>query len=99
MEPLHAEEIVDHLKALDGWELVHGERIRRELHFDSFVQAFGVMAQVAVWAEKLNHHPEWSNVYSRLTIELTTHDVGGLTARDIELAGRIDEIVAPLLAG
>lgn len=95
MEPLHAHDIATRLGEHPDWELVDAT-LRREVILASFVQAFGVMAQIAVWAEKLNHHPEWSNVYNRITIELTTHDAGGLTDRDFELAGRIDEIVAPL---
>lgn len=94
MEPLHAHDIAVRLDEHPDWQLVDG-RLRRELTLGSFVEAFGVMAQIAVWAEKLNHHPEWSNVYNRITIELTTHDAGGLTDRDFDLAARIDEIVAP----
>ena len=96
MEPLNAHDIAVRLEERPDWDLVDG-RLRRELTLGSFVEAFGVMAQVALWAEKLNHHPEWSNVYNRITIELTTHEAGGLTDRDFELAARVDEIVAPLL--
>jgi 4a-hydroxytetrahydrobiopterin dehydratase len=97
MEPLHAHDIATRLEEHPEWELTAG-RLRRELTLGSFVEAFGVMAQVAMEAEKLNHHPEWSNVYDRITIELTTHEAGGLTDWDFQLATRIDEIVAPLLA-
>ena len=98
MASMTVEDVATHLEAHADWELIDGTRIRRELTLGSFVEAFGVMTQVALWAEKLDHHPEWSNVYNRVTIELTTHDDGGLTDRDFELAARIDQIVAPLSA-
>jgi 4a-hydroxytetrahydrobiopterin dehydratase len=75
-----------------GWTMKDG-MLHRELTFDDFAQAFGFMARVALWAEKLNHHPEWSNVWNRVTIDLITHDVGGLSELDVELAGRIDRAV------
>ena len=64
----------------------------REWRFHSFVEAFGFMTQVALLAERANHHPEWSNVYNRVTIRLTTHDLGGLSSRDAELAQAIDSL-------
>ena len=67
------------------WSVVDA-KLHRELQLGSFVEAFGLMAQVALVAEKLDHHPEWSNVYNRVTIELSTHDAGGLTVLDFELA-------------
>ncbi len=70
------------------------ERIRRELRFSTFAEAFGFMAEVAVHAQAMNHHPEWSNVYNGVVIELTTHDVGGLSTLDVELARRIDRAAA-----
>ncbi len=78
-------------KEIPKWE-IHDSRLRREWKFSDFVEAFGFMTQVAILAEKKNHHPEWSNVYSKVTIELTTHDAGGLTALDIELAKAISLI-------
>ena len=72
-----------------GWAVLDG-KLHRELRFGDFAEAFGFMARVAVHAEKLDHHPEWSNVWNRVTIDLVTHDAGGLTALDIELADRID---------
>lgn len=80
------------LADLPGWEVVDG-RLHRELVFADFAEAFGFMARVAVWAEALNHHPEWCNVYNRVTIDLVTHDAGGLTSLDLELAGRIQHAV------
>jgi 4a-hydroxytetrahydrobiopterin dehydratase len=67
-----------------------GGTITREFTFDDFVHAFAFMTQVALLAEKADHHPEWSNVYGRVTIVLTTHDADGLSMRDIDLAQRID---------
>lgn len=84
-------EITERLSGHPGWELVDGT-LHRELRFDDFATAFGFMATVAVIAEKMNHHPEWSNVYNRVTVDLTTHDAGGVTALDFELAGRIDQL-------
>jgi 4a-hydroxytetrahydrobiopterin dehydratase len=75
-----------------GWSTKDG-MLHRELTFADFAEAFGFMARVALWAEKMNHHPEWSNVWNRVTIDLITHDVGGLSDLDVELATRIDSIV------
>lgn len=71
------------------WEVVDG-KLHRELRFGDFVEAFGFMTRVAIAAEKRNHHPEWSNVYNRVTIDLVSHDVGGITDRDLDLADAID---------
>lgn len=89
-ELLTDEELQEGLAALPGWEVVDG-KLHREVVLGNFVEAFGLMAQVAIWAEKLDHHPEWSNVWNKVTIDLTTHDAGGLTALDLELAGRVNE--------
>ena len=77
---------------LPNW-VVNGERLHRELQFKSFVEAFGFMAQVALLAESKNHHPNWSNVYNRVSIDLTTHDLGGLSSLDVELASAIDALL------
>ena len=66
--------------------------IRRTIRFADFAEAFGFMARVAILAEKADHHPEWFNVYNRVEILLTTHDAGGLSRRDVELAAAIDAI-------
>jgi len=92
-QPLTPAEIDDLVKALPLWSLVNG-KLHREFRFADFSEAFGFMARVALAAETLNHHPEWSNVWNRVVIELTTHDSGGLTALDLALAGRIDRLVA-----
>ena len=81
------------LDSLPEWEIVSG-KLHRELRFADFTQAFAFMGRVAQAAEALDHHPEWSNVYDRVTIDLCTHSAGGaVTARDIELARRIDDCV------
>lgn len=72
-----------------GWELVDG-KLHRELRFDDFVSAMAFMTRVAFAAEAANHHPEWCNVYNRVTIDLTTHDAGGITQLDLDLAEAID---------
>ena len=93
MPALDAGQIAEHLKALPAWRLqAEGATtsIARDFRFADFTQAFAFMTQVALFAERLDHHPEWSNVYSRVSIRLTTHDAGGLSARDIELARLID---------
>ncbi len=80
-----------HLKGATGWTLsADGLSIRRSFKFADFKEAFGFMSLVALAAEKADHHPEWSNVYSRVEIALTTHDAGGLTVKDFDLAIEID---------
>ncbi|WP_209425340.1 4a-hydroxytetrahydrobiopterin dehydratase [Pararhodobacter sp. SW119] len=76
-----------------GWSH-DGDRdaIGKTFKFKDFVEAFGFMARAALWAEKLNHHPEWSNVYNRVEVTLTTHDAGGLTELDLKLAGKFDAL-------
>ncbi len=79
------------LAEFPGWELgAGGHSIRRSFKFADFSEAFGFMTRVALAAEKADHHPEWSNVYNLVEIVLTTHDAGGLTARDFALARAID---------
>jgi 4a-hydroxytetrahydrobiopterin dehydratase len=90
-----SEQIEVGLKNLDGWELKN-EKLHRELKLKNFVQAFGFMTQVAILAEKMDHHPEWFNVYSRVTIDLTTHEAGGISQRDLELAQKINGILATM---
>ena len=78
---------------LPHWS-VQEERLHRDLQFNPFVEAFGFMAQVALLAEARNHHPNWSNVYNRVSIDLTTHDLGGLSNLDVELAVAIDALLS-----
>jgi len=76
-----------------GWEAVEGrDAIHKTYVFKNFVEAFGFMTQAAIHAEKLNHHPEWSNVYKTVEVTLTTHDTGGLSDLDAKLAKRMDTI-------
>ena len=82
------------LTHLPGWALsADGLAITRAFRFADFSQAFAFMTRVALLAEKADHHPEWSNVYNRVEITLTTHDAGGLSKRDVAMAEAIDKIV------
>ncbi len=77
-----------------GWSMVQGrDAIQKQFKFRDFNAGFGWMTRVALMAEKLNHHPEWSNVYNRVDVTLTTHDAGGLTALDIKLATMMEAAV------
>jgi len=77
----------------NGWSLeAERDAITKTFKFKNFIEAFGWMTQAAMWAETLNHHPEWRNVYNRVTVTLTTHDVDGLTGLDIALANRMDHL-------
>ena len=78
-------EIDEELKKLTGWS-VKNDKLHKEFQFDNFNQAFGFMTRAAMEIEKMNHHPEWFNVYNRITVELTTHDAGGITDNDVNLA-------------
>lgn len=81
------------LGMLKEWKLSRdGEAIERRFQFTDFSEAFAFMTRVALLAERHDHHPEWSNVYNRVTIELTTHDAGGLSQRDVEMAQAIDKL-------
>ncbi len=94
IEGLSEAERVEALDALPDWDFVDArDAITRTLVFADFAEAFGFMARVAILAEKADHHPEWSNVYNRVEILLTTHDAGGLSHRDVELATAIDAIM------
>ncbi|PJE27950.1 4a-hydroxytetrahydrobiopterin dehydratase [Pseudooceanicola antarcticus] len=76
-----------------GWSLEEdGDVLAKTFTFQDFTEAFGFMARAALWAEKWDHHPDWSNSYSRVTVRLTTHDMGGLTAADAKLARKMDQI-------
>lgn len=78
-------------ESLPGWEMVEGrDALRRRFRFGDFSEAWGFMARVALLAEAQDHHPEWSNVWNRVEIVLTTHDAGGLSERDLRLARSID---------
>ncbi|WP_373355611.1 4a-hydroxytetrahydrobiopterin dehydratase [Pseudoroseicyclus sp. CXY001] len=84
----------DRAAALErGWALAdEGKALQKTFEFRNFIEAFGFMTRAALWAEKWNHHPDWSNSYKRVDVTLTSHDTGGLTARDAKLAKKIDQL-------
>ncbi|AWP00035.1 putative pterin-4-alpha-carbinolamine dehydratase 2 [Scophthalmus maximus] len=92
LSPADREEQVMELRATGWMEVEERDAIFKDLHFKTFNQAFGFMSRVALQAEKMNHHPEWFNVYNKVQITLTTHDCGGLSKRDIKMAKFIDKI-------
>lgn len=89
--PLAPDALDAALQELDQWNVREG-KLHRKLRFADFVQAFGFMTRVALVAESMNHHPDWSNVYDRVVIDLVTHDAGGITELDLTLARRIDAL-------
>lgn len=89
--PLSEDAIKTRMGELSGWKL-EGGHLMKTFEFDDFVSAFGWMSSVALVAEKLNHHPNWSNVYKTVEVELWSHDAGGLTPADFELAGHMDRL-------
>jgi len=94
IEQLSEQERADALDELDEWDYDDArDAITRSITFADFVEAFGFMARVALLAEKADHHPEWTNVWNRVDILLTTHDAGGLSSRDVELATAIDALL------
>jgi len=97
-DPLAAspQTLVSGIADLGGWGC-DGEALTRTFRFADFVQAFQFMAAAALRAEAMNHHPEWSNVYNQVAIDLVTHDAGGITAEDLRLAGQFEEIARKLL--
>ena len=85
MERLSEEQISEELQALDGWSLKDG-KLHKDFQFGSFNEAFGFMTRASMEIEKMNHHPEWFNVYNKLSVDLMTHDAGGITNNDVQLA-------------
>jgi 4a-hydroxytetrahydrobiopterin dehydratase len=85
-------EIDEELKNIPGWSVVN-EKLHKDFQFNSFNQAFGFMTRAAMEIEKMNHHPEWFNVYNRITIELTTHDARGITKNDTNLAKILNSLM------
>ncbi|MBK8595772.1 MAG: 4a-hydroxytetrahydrobiopterin dehydratase [Holophagales bacterium] len=85
-------EVAARLEALPGWTC-SGDALRREFIFADFPEAFAFMTRVAFAAEKLDHHPDWSNVWNRVTVALSTHDAGGLTDLDFQLAGMMQHLM------
>ena len=92
-ETLSHPQVEEALEALPGWSLREG-CLHKEFRFADFSGAFGFMARVALAAECMNHHPDWSNSYNRVVIDLVTHAAGGLTSRDLRLARRIEKLAA-----
>ena len=98
-EKLDEAAIVEKLAAAEGWALDEdGLGIRKSFKFRTFIQAFGFMTETAIAAEKLNHHPEWFNVYNRVDVRLTTHDAGGLSELDFKLAAAMEKAAAGRIA-
>jgi 4a-hydroxytetrahydrobiopterin dehydratase len=96
MAKLTKTEIASALRKIGGWTVAN-DKLHRDYQFADFVHAFGFMATAALIVEKMEHHPEWSNVYNRLSVDLTTHDAGGITKKDVDLA-RILETLAKRFA-
>jgi 4a-hydroxytetrahydrobiopterin dehydratase len=95
-EKLADSQIEAALAGLPGWTVAEG-KLHREYRFSDFAHAFGFMTAAALRAEAMNHHPDWTNGYNRVTVDLITHDSGGITAKDLELAGAFEEIARKLL--
>ena len=85
MNRLSSQEISNELKNLPGWT-IKNEKLHKDFEFSSFNETFGFMTRAAMEIEKMNHHPEWFNVYNKLSVDLMTHDAGGITKNDIQLA-------------
>ena len=92
MMKLSESSIEEKLKNLPGWS-IKKDKLHKEFQFNDFNQAFGFMTRAAMEIEKMNHHPEWFNVYNRITVELTTHDAGGITKNDVNLARILNSLV------
>jgi 4a-hydroxytetrahydrobiopterin dehydratase len=80
------------LKSLTGWTIENG-KLHKEFKFKNFIEAFGFMSRVALIAEGMNHHPEWFNVWNKVVIDLTTHDVGGISNLDFEFAEKAEKLL------
>ena len=87
---LEESEIASELARLSGWSIESG-KLHKAFQFASFIEAFGFMTKTAITAEAMNHHPEWSNVYNKVVVDLTTHDLGGISTYDFELATKMEE--------
>ena|SRR5205807_7288712 len=92
-QKLSEKQIAKQVAGLKGWKVING-KVSKSFEFESFVDAFGFMTRVAMEAEKMNHHPEWYNVYNKVKIDLVTHDVSGISNYDIKLASTIDSLGA-----
>lgn len=85
------DELADALERLPGWEVKEG-KLHKEFRFGSFAEAMGWMVSAGIEADKMDHHPEWANVYSRVTVDLITHDVGALSTLDVRLAEKMEQL-------
>lgn len=92
MKALTEDQINVRLEEMEGWEYIDGA-LHTNFEFENFKEAFTSMTRIAFEAERLNHHPEWTNVYDKLEIFLSTHDADGVTDKDFELAGIIDDLI------
>ena len=90
---LSEQQIAEELRKLGGWSVLNGN-LRRVFEFKDFTHAFGFMTRVALTAEKMDHHPDWSNSWNKVTVDLCTHSAGGLTKNDFDLAGKMQQIFA-----
>lgn len=88
---MSSEEIRERLTTVQDWSVQDGN-LHKEFHFDDFIEAWGFMSRVALIAQSMDHHPDWSNVYNTVRIDLHTHDAGGITSLDFKLAGKIDQL-------
>ncbi|MGB6462687.1 MAG: 4a-hydroxytetrahydrobiopterin dehydratase [Nitrosotalea sp.] len=88
---LTEEQIQKELASLQGWSVVNG-KLHKDFVFADFIDAFGFMSKAAIHIEKMNHHPEWFNVYNKIKVELVTHDAGGITQNDINLAKTLNSL-------
>ncbi len=91
MFKLTEEQIRTELSGLQGWSVASG-KLHKDFVFDDFIEAFGFMCKAAIHIEKMNHHPEWFNVYNKISVDLVTHDAGGITQNDISLARTLNSL-------
>ncbi|WP_432410577.1 4a-hydroxytetrahydrobiopterin dehydratase [Rasiella sp. SM2506] len=92
MKPYTEKEVVEKLKDFEGWEF-DDNAIHTAFEFENFKETFTIMTRIAFEAERLEHHPDWANVYNKLHITLSTHDAGGVTDKDFEFASIIDQLI------
>ena len=94
VKKLNDRSVLEPLLANEWTMEVGGDALRKEFKFTNFVNAFGFMTRAAIWAEKWDHHPEWSNVYNRVEVVLITHEVDGLSELDVKLAEKLDTLAS-----
>jgi 4a-hydroxytetrahydrobiopterin dehydratase len=95
MRKLSTQQLDAALATLPGWSVAN-DKLHREYRFPDFIHAFGFMATAAIAIEKMDHHPEWFNVYNKVNVDLTTHDAGGITQKDVDLAHSLDAFAGKL---